>query len=1625
MSQTPPISQPTEPPTAISSHVLPLPVAEPPLAVQDMVLRLRAELAVATDRARQARLLMEVANLEERSGDEPAAARDYLAAYNADQSFREPLEGLVGLLEKRRSLKNLGKLVDALVRAAAAPDEKVRALLMRAAYQADVTGDLAEAKSTAREATVVDGAPTAEQASAWLAFEVLAARTGDATAREAALVERAKYATQPAWHALLLMDLARMAAASAQVDTAVSLLEEARSLGSTATWAATTLLEQLVREHPATRGGDEVRARAETHADALDDTAILIEQAVLDGARGDALGVPLWARQPARLVDAWLSAAQARRQIGQLDRAAATLDHALSSVGAIGAEDVQLAEGALVQARIRIAEQTGDTALAAELAEKRLVVEKDGGLAAALAMRVAEHAASQGDGAKAFEALSRAISSDPGCMPARALQLDMLADGGDPAAFAAQLESFADHLATDEARGRAFVLAAYVWAALAKDVGGAKAALSQAAMYGVGPSTTGRVARALASISDDVGWYEDATKRLLAAGGDANEVVSLYVELVRLRHARGDLEGEAKALREMAGVPNGGWLARVLEAFLPRPAATPEVEASVSRATRARIAVEELASLEKDPERARGLTLVAAMRAHAGGDVAVARRLLRELSDRDASDVIVISMLADLDREAGDHGAAAAVASAGAAATGDPDFSSALRFEAAFERWRNGDRRGALLELEAAMGGAHEAATMALGWAARGVDVDSVDARRRALERAVEAGAADSRVLALERFATEIGGGDTDAAADALSMIDRTPEGDLGTAAALARLMWSQGAADTSAMRDAIARIGARGPRALPLALAEQTRVAREGGDHEQIARAAARWFEAGGGLPAALEWLGAATALGDPREEIEARLAIAALLSGDGREAMHASAALVQARVEPDLPAPFLGGQSSAARLTNLEISPPGCDPRRRMTALAELDGMFGDDGEIDAISLAGWSALATADVDGARAAFERAASARPTDLASWEGLRSCAELTGNRPLRAHAAAELGARCRDAARGAAFWEEAALLWLDLEDEENTDRALEASFARDANRAVAFDKLFRRVRTRKDNDKLLALITRRLEVADEPQEIQKLFWEQARVLREKGDNDGALKSLEHVTMLDSDHVGALALLGEINIRRGNFDDAATSLARLAMLDHAPAKNRVTAGVAAVDLYQNKLDRHDKALEVLLSLHHAKLSTLPVRERLARAAARTGAWNEATAMLEELMNERAEPQGRIEAARLAMSIHRDRLLHPQGAAAAIVKLLEEVPADGEALEMLLSTEHARSVRDPLLENARRTLVDSLQKRPTEVTSVRRLAKVARALSDGGLHHAALGVLVALGAADARSEQSLLQLATKKSRPPQIAIGEAMLRALLAPGDAGPVADLFVLLAPTLVEALGPTLQSCVVGRRDKVDPRSGLALRNEIAAWAGAFGLHEFDLYVGGNDPLGVQGIPGAPPSLVVGAGINAPIAPVVRARVARELLAIVRGTTVVRLRDDMTVAAIVVVACKLAEVPIAHPPYAVLAEVERLIGKAIARRTRKSLPEVCRAIVSSGADARVWSRRALASQDRVGAIASGDVSVVLMDVLGASESSLAQTVAGDARAEELLRFVLAPEYLEFRQSLGLEGGDVP
>jgi tetratricopeptide (TPR) repeat protein len=1569
-----------------------------------MLARLRAELRMATGRPRQARLLGEIGEIEERSGDEPGAARDYLAAFNADPQFREPLEGLVRLLERRRSLRNLGRLIDALVRAAANPEEKARALLMRAAFEEDVSGDIHAAEATVRQA-LATGAEGPEKTLAWLTMEVIAGKVSDLALRTEALLERSGALGDPTWRGLLLLDAARLHAAGGEVDSALALLDQARELRGSASYEATVLAARVVRRAPGPPGSPIAIARARAYANVLEAQGDLIHLATLDPTEGALLGVPARARNPSSMVDAWLRAAEAHRATGELAAAASVLERTETALQSAPPASVGLTTLALSNARLRLADATGDWAEAARLAESRIGGEEDPGVAATLALRVADAAIRRGDSTGVKAALQGALDKDPGSVIARALQFDLLADGGDFASLATELEAFAEQLEVETARGRMYLLAAFVWGMLAGDAEGARAAISQAGLYGASPGTLTRLSRTMAAYRDDAEWRDEATRRLIVSGADISELRALWFELVRGRLARRDPEGAAKATRELASTADGAWLANLLDAFLPE-----------SDEERRDAALRALARMDSDRGRARGLSVAWVDRAHRRGDMETARTGFRELALAEPASVLIASYLADLERGAGDPGRASETALRCAEATSDPEVSAAFFFEAGFDLWRADDRLAATLAFARGAERAPEPGRTLLAWSSRGLDVDSPEGRRRALERALDAGE-DASVTALERFCVELADGAEAEAARVLDAIESEADNHLLAAGDLARIAWEGGAEDLDALRAAIGRIGALGERTHTLAAAEQLRVARSF-EPSDVADAARAWFDAGGGITAALEWLGANMGTAN---EVEVRRLTGSLFEGPLRSAMLASASLLELLREPGpTDIHFLEGDDPSVRLANLEAAGPGCEPRHRSKALVDLGSALGADVETAALGLAGWSFLASGDAVSAMHAFSKAANAQPSDLAAWTGLHAAAQATADDATRALAAEQVGALSTNAARAATFLEEAGLFLLESGQGDRAEELLEAAFMRDPSRGVAFDKLFRRVREKKEGERLLSLIEKRLEASDDPVEIVKLYWERARVLREQGDAEGALVALENVTMVEPDHVGALALSGEIFIRQERYEEAAEALGRLAKIEAAPPKNRVTAGIAAVDLYENKIRRFDLALDVLSALHKAKLTSVPVRERLARAAARAGDWTQATAILEELMNDRPTREGRLEAAQLAMAIHRDRRKDPSGALPAIVKVLGESPENGDAIDLLLVAEVDAAAKNDLLVRARDALLDGFAKEPLSGAVADRLARVARALSDDALEHAAIGATFALegGSDDARTR--VTQLANIAPRLPVTALTPPMLRSLAAPGDLGPFADLFVVMGPTLGEALGPTLATVGLGRRDRVDPRSGLSLRNEIAAWAGAFGIQEFELYVGGRDPSAVQGIPGETPSIVVGAEVKSPLPSPARAQVARELYAMCRGTTAVRLRDETAMAAVVLAACKLAEVRVDGPTYAVQAEIDKVISKAISRRTRKLLPEICERIAGARSDARAWARRALASHDRVALLASGDVTLILGEILAQPVELLPEHVRGDTRAEELLRFDLSKSYLELRRALGLE-----
>jgi tetratricopeptide (TPR) repeat protein len=1572
--------------------------------VQAVLGLLRAEEPLEQEPSQQALLRHEAGVLEELRGDESAAVREYLAAWGADGDFREPVEALVRILSRRRDTQHLPRLLESMVDVAATANESARALWELAVFRHTVENDLAQARACLEQALEADP----NDAACWLELELVAAKENDTALRMRALEARAGLTADPTWQGLLLIQLAELCADADDADRASSLLDTAAAVEGRARF-----LSRLALERVAARAGD---ARLLAHA--LDGQAEIIAEALDDPAVADRVGVPRFMCTPAQAADAWLRAGELRRRGGDAAGAAA----------ALGAAAERLPSHPVV-ARLRIAaaDASGDVQSAVAIAREQIEGGLGGPAAAAMWLRLARAAEEERDAPAALEAYAKALELEPSSIVALTLQTDLLAQGEDATLLAGALERQAMLVGGDAARGRAFVTVAYVWAVRAGDVARGKQALERAAEHAVDRAFLARIERSFAALCSDDGWYEDATRRLLALVTDPRERATLCFELGKSRLGRDETAGALEAFAQLAslgeGEPGGSaWLGRALAAYA--------VGAGNTERPRDRALVARLAEVEPDRQLARGLAIVAAVLGAREGDIDRARALLGADHQHEPGDPVVALCLAEIERRRGDVAAAARVLQACGAATSEARVSGALHLEAGFLLWQTGDKAAAITAFEQALEPTPRAAQLALSWALRAARPDDAGARQRALDL-TEGGETDGgrrANAALERFGLAAlapdGEADARAALAELEDIDAGP--DVALAAALARLVWTA-PGEEGARQAALERLEEMGGPAQRLARAERYQLARFVDRDVGVAlRAAREWTAVEPSLLACLEWLGAAYAADDRDAEIDAREALARAIgagTGNGelqeaRAAVEASAATVRLLHHHGQGVPLLRATSPATRMLNLELAPPGAAPQKRAAALRGVGDVLGDEAKRDAARLCAWSELCAHNYQRAREIFEALAENEPADVGIWEGMRSCAEALGDWMANAQALARLGSLCRDDVRAGELWEKAGLILVEHPEAlDDADIAFQRALERDRSRFVSFDKLFRRVRDRRDNERLLQLIDLRLTVTDDTAEITKMYWERARVYRDKGDADRALKCLKDVTMLEPDHVGALALAGEIAIKKGDFAEAAPLLARLATLKSAPDKQRQLSGVAAVDLYEKKLEQPEKALEVLSRLYKDGLSTTKVRERLARLAARVGRWEEAVEILERLMEERDTSRGRADAARLAMAIYRDKLQKPSRAATVVARLLQEAPDDREAIELLLRTPVSEQLKKTAVPHAKRLLLEQLVDNPFDLPKVELISEIAAYYSEPNLRRAALGVAIALGGDNDLARRSCAEIEVRSVTEPQIVLDEGALSIICDPDDIGPIAELFTVIAPAVSEALGPSLRTEDVGRKQRLD--SGHPMRIEIARWIGALGIGDFEIYVGGRDSHAVKGVAGELPALVVGSAIRTPLDAAGRSAIGREVFALRRGTTAVAYQDDNTIASIVVAVCKDAGLAMQNPPYAVFGEIERVMVKAMNRKLRNAARPICQRLAGGAIHAHAWAAAARRSLDRMALIAAGDAASVIEQVLGPPSSPARQAIESDLRAKRLLSFAMSADYLELRRKLGM------
>lgn len=1550
---------------------------------------LRAELEHAPVGPQRAAIYHELGHLEASFGNESGAAKDWLAAHADAPDMREPLEDLTRVLVRRKSLKNLAAVLQSLVDAPASSAERASALWFRSSW--------VDASSEERQALLLEAAGLdPANATLWLELEALASQSGDTELRMNAIEARSELCPADAWKALLLMDLAELCLREGNAQRAVELLDVASAIDSPVSFRARIALEEA-----------NVRAGAvEGAARALEGQGDLIAAALEDPARGDDAGIPPTDRTLAHAADAWLRSGRMLRRLGDHRGAVRLFQRASAALpGSV------TCRSALLDAL----ENSGDLQASGSAARAELERDPQGEHAVHHWLRVAEAAAERQDWEQAQEAVTASLGAEPGGAVAHALAAAYAFEQGDARILMGVLGRLAALVQGQSKRWMELAVSA-IAALRLNDFDASLEAWRRAREAGAPSAWVATTGMCLAQIAQRLDWAEEAASVGVQAFAGMPEEAMWLFEQGRAKLLFGDPAGAGVVFSRLKEQESTAWLGRVLGV----------VGAMLDEDARARPLVrvhllEELAELFATDARC-GLSLLAVL--HRGsaepGSVIPSLQVLHE---RYPEEAVVSLLLWDRLSQAGKVPEAARVLSAAASQQSDAAVARAFRLTA----W-----------LQCARSGSWELATGILGnddplavhldqWVARRQAGSALEARFACANAFPDAPGA-ALTSAFERWGLYAVSGDLDRpeVADVFDFIEEESTAPaMMTAAAVGRLLSPRAPGGRASLERALDVLEASGESGARIARAEWFRLARSAeGDRAWVAARARMWAEGEGQLAPALEWLAAARASGDASEEAAALGFVADRLDAQGGAGLRSEVVLEEYLRSPMHAPTFLDGDSVVGQLTNLEIAPAGSDPRRRSAALHGVSDKLGSEVQIDAIALAGWSDLAAGDHAESKRCFEAVLAARSGDLAAWEGLRAACQAMGDKKTQALAAIELAKRCSQVARVAHFWEEAGLLLLSVEGgEQEGEFALEQAFRLDGTRLSAFDPLFRAVRKRNEDERLLELIALRLVAASSQEEIAKLYWERARVLRRKGDKPGSLEALSHVTELEPDHVGAIALLAEIRITEGAFLEAAPLLTRLASMETTPRQQRLLSGIAAVDIYERQLQRPDEALRVLEILHRARLTNVQVKERMARIALRTKEFSRAGEILEELMIERSLPAERLEAARLAMAIWRDKAPDAARAARCAEHALQEDPTDRDAIEYVLADDFVAANRQALLAAARSALVTRIAGAPLDEAAVILLAKVSQREGHLERRRAALGAMVALGHPEHNVQAEIDALDARTPQRARIILDASAIQRLCAPGDQGPLADLFTQLAPTVAEAFGPSLSTLGAVKKERLDPKSGHPLRLAVAQWMGALGLSaDFSVYHGGTGATQIRVVVEKEPSIVIGREVQVPLSALERSRLARELFALRRGTTAVLHQDNEVIESLVVAACREAGLNVAEPRLAVYQEVSRSLHKAISGKVRKTILPICQAYVGQRIDLLAWMDAARRSADRFALVAAGDVSLVLAGILGIPRAELSHRLSSNERAKDLLAFALSDAYLEVRRELGMVVG---
>lgn len=1559
----------------------------------------------------EAVLRWDLARRNEEAGDTAGAVKGYLVAYNLDPSFRPPLDALVRIFVRRRSFKNLARLLEAQLKSARSDGERASALLDLAAFSEDHDGNIEAALTHLRSA--VDLAP--ESAAVSLQLERLARSRGDAELTAQALELRSRATFEPSLRGVLLHEVAKAREDAGDADGAMAALDDALAIPAVQ-WRSYEALERISRRlgRPAdtARALEGMAELALAHATTGTDPAA--EQTTSETKGSGAFSIDRFADE-ARATNEAVACLY--------DAAVLRLEHADDPAGAAEtlARATRLRPGDLLlrRARIEALRRAGDLDAVAAEAEALLENGLEGETAAALVYEVAL-AMRRSDPAAATDSLRRVIADLPHSIAALATLEAWVRD--EPSTWVSELERRGTSGGTRGALSlwRAALLAGHQLG----DLDRADRDFQAAALAAEDPTPILRDHYEEALRAGRLDTARGVLEALLGRDLEPEERGALLADRVRLAHAHGDDAGAAEALvQAMSDEAAASWApdaARVHAAETGDLPLLAKAHLALAESALAGIAARE------GGEETSAAHLAGAARASArAGSLEEAEKHLERALDLVPGHRYSVALLEEIYRAGGRADRVVGLLRRAADAQAGPRARVITLLLAGAAAEAGGNHALAAETYEQAAD--HDSENVSPLWALWRLAQKTSDESLtlRALEalsgRELSQGQAGRATLALgEHYAFHLG--KPELAEGPLQACLESE--DVAPEAAFALATVAEDTQDPRVRVEALERLAIHAPV-----------------DARALRRDAGITALAAGFDPATAETLAESLAvdepddrfalltkllLGPPEDRSELWSTLSQLTDDTNASdalALHGLRSMIVTRGGDATDDAFLlaqeisGNDSYGAIVAVDETLEASDDPDARFQALRGRLQYTSPETRSSLRAATGRAASA-ARREEALSLLRAATEEDPGDLASWEALRMAGRDAAEWEDVTRACDILAAAIEGEAQHELLEESAAVLMDHLQRDADAEERLRRVVASDPRRPNAYHRLHDLVAERGDTEELLQLVGNRIDALDDASELERLFYEMARLHRSRGELDQALEAIENVRMLDENHVGGMALEVEIHVASGQWAEAVQSLRDIAEADVPDRQKRVSL-LGAADFLDKKLNDPAGAVRELLKLEALGLVDASLYSRMADLAQRAED-------LETAVRAHLEAADRVEGAARTDHLLRAGAIQREGQGDAVGALLsyrQALSMDPVALEParavadLLPTEPQREAHSEEYEAAVRA---EMAGGPLEPADVRKIIAAAEWRGDRVTAEAMLALLITLEVAT-DEEHYGVQEATAIVTRSEFQLDAGDLEALWD-GPAVPRAlnELVAAAHEPLCAVVGLDPVQMGVGRGDLVPARQESDLRNEIFAIAGGFGLAAGDFYHGG-DSLLLAATPGKRERTdwILGRGVDTPmLGPAHRFAVGRKAFGAATHTSALIDRSASEGATLLFAVAAAADTPLnAGVGRPGLDEWTRTVQRTISRRARKATAAAATLLEDGGISLEGYCGAARRSANRAGLIACMDLPVALTALLGVAPTL--EGVRASSEANALVRFWISREFLALRQKLGL------